>query len=120
MYSTIHYINTIPMKFFKQLVKKVYFLYFKKKAESLLARYSQRWVKLIVRGGLALGIDAADRRRSHGGSLTPSQPQIPPRHMASRQCPCQYIEEHLQYKPQGSPITFFFKFLKYIFRTGIG
>ncbi|KAB7508018.1 Transmembrane protein C9orf91-like protein [Armadillidium nasatum] len=67
-----------------------------KKAESLLARYSQRWVKLIVRGGLALGIDAADRRRSHGGSLTPSQPQIPPRHMASRQCPCQYIEEHLQ------------------------
>ncbi|XP_054282010.1 transmembrane protein 268-like isoform X1 [Macrosteles quadrilineatus] len=57
------------------------------RAQMLLLRYSSRWVKLYVRQRLDLCVD-----QSHG---TP-----PPRHCVSSRCPCQFIEEHLKYKPR--------------------
>jgi hypothetical protein len=53
----------------------------------LLLRYSQRWAKLFVRQLLPLVIDSAD--------------VVGPRHCLQARCPCQFIEEHLKYKPSG-------------------
>uniref|UniRef100_A0A1B6G905 Transmembrane protein 268 n=1 Tax=Cuerna arida TaxID=1464854 RepID=A0A1B6G905_9HEMI len=58
----------------------------------LLLRYSSRWVKLLVRQRLDLCVD-----QSH---CSP-----PPRHCISARCPCQFIEEHLKYKPRGPYIA---------------
>uniref|UniRef100_T1JA03 Transmembrane protein 268 n=1 Tax=Strigamia maritima TaxID=126957 RepID=T1JA03_STRMM len=63
------------------------------RAEKLLLRYSQRWVKEYVRHHLDLHVDVHDR--GEGG------PPTPPRHCIHARCPCQYIEEHLKYKPRG-------------------
>lgn len=61
------------------------------RARMLLSRYSQRWVKSVSRGAITvmLGGDPC------GG------PPLPPRHCPKWMCPCQYIEDHLHYKPQG-------------------
>ncbi|KAI5704135.1 hypothetical protein M8J76_012548 [Diaphorina citri] len=59
----------------------------------LLLRYSSRYVKLLTRGNLSLQIDAADR--------SPHPALLPPRHCINNRCPCQYIEEHLKFKPKG-------------------
>lgn len=54
----------------------------------LFLRYSSRWVKMLVRRKLDFG----DR----------SEPGIgQPRHSALFACPCQYIENHLKFKPRG-------------------
>ncbi|KAK7081930.1 hypothetical protein SK128_006984, partial [Halocaridina rubra] len=57
----------------------------------LLARYSQRWVKGAARGSLALGQNAGESATTAG---------LPARHSSSKQCLCQYVEDHLHYKPQ--------------------
>lgn len=44
----------------------------------------------MARGSLSIVVNAAD-----------SSPTMPPRHCPTRQCLCQYIEDHLHYKPQG-------------------
>ncbi|KAJ9580806.1 hypothetical protein L9F63_024022, partial [Diploptera punctata] len=62
------------------------------RAEMVLLRYSQRWAKEYMRRHLELTVDGADR----GGSST-----SPPRHCIASRCPCQFIEEHLKYKPRG-------------------
>ncbi|MPC37818.1 hypothetical protein E2C01_031313 [Portunus trituberculatus] len=64
------------------------------RARLLLARYSQRWVKAVSRGALAIA-------GAEGGAATPTSHHVAPRHALTRQCPCQYIEDHLHYKPQG-------------------
>lgn len=67
-------------------------LLYQDRARILLARYSQRWVKGVARGSLSISSDASD---------STSPPSLPPRHSSSKQCLCQYIEDHLHYKPQG-------------------
>lgn len=64
------------------------------RAELVLLRYSSRWVKQIVRRRLDLSVDVSERT---GASFPPP----PPRHCATSRCPCQFIEEHLKYKPRG-------------------
>ncbi len=59
----------------------------------LLLRYSQRWVKHYLRKYLSLSPDSGDQR--------PDVIRVPPRHLASSMCPCQFIEDHLHYKPSG-------------------
>ena len=59
-----------------------------------MAKYSQRWVKALHRGHLVLAVDTGDRALGN-------PPTLPPRHIATRQCACQYIEDILHYKPQG-------------------
>ncbi|XP_075212333.1 uncharacterized protein LOC142319207 isoform X2 [Lycorma delicatula] len=59
------------------------------RAVLLFLRYSSRWAKLFVRQRLDLCV---------GG---PSPPTAAPRHCVSARCPCQFIEEHLKYKPRG-------------------
>ncbi|XP_023711047.1 uncharacterized protein LOC111866383 isoform X4 [Cryptotermes secundus] len=61
------------------------------RAEMVFLRYSQRWAKEFVRRHLELSVDGAER----GGFSMP-----PPRHCISARCPCQFIEEHLKYKPR--------------------
>lgn len=62
------------------------------RAEMVFLRYSQRWAKEYVRRHLELSVDGAER----GGFS-----MAPPRHCISARCPCQFIEEHLKYKPRG-------------------
>uniref|UniRef100_A0A1B6DHH4 Transmembrane protein 268 n=1 Tax=Clastoptera arizonana TaxID=38151 RepID=A0A1B6DHH4_9HEMI len=62
------------------------------RATLLFLRYSSRWVKLFVRQRLDLCID---------GRSLPTVTTTPPRHCVSSRCPCQFIEEHLKYKPRG-------------------
>lgn len=62
------------------------------RAEMVFLRYSQRWAKEFVRRHLELSVDGAER----GGFS-----MAPPRHCISARCPCQFIEEHLKYKPRG-------------------
>ncbi|XP_059478623.1 transmembrane protein 268 isoform X2 [Neocloeon triangulifer] len=57
------------------------------RAEMLLLRYSQRWVKLLTRQMLPLAGEGVD--------------SVAPRHCLQARCPCQFIEEHLKYKPAG-------------------
>ncbi|KAJ1524000.1 hypothetical protein ONE63_010544 [Megalurothrips usitatus] len=64
------------------------------RAELVLLRYSSRWVKQLVRRRLDLSVDVAERT---GATFPPP----PPRHCATSRCPCQFIEEHLKYKPRG-------------------
>lgn len=64
------------------------------RAELLLLRYSSRWVKQLVRRRLDLAVDVSERT---GATFPPP----PPRHCATSRCPCQFIEEHLKYKPRG-------------------
>ncbi|EEB17386.1 hypothetical protein Phum_PHUM463530 [Pediculus humanus corporis] len=66
------------------------------RGEMLFLRYSSRWVRQYVRHQLDLNVDGSD----HG-----SFPWVPPRHCISARCPCQFIEEHLKYKPRGK-LTF--------------
>nr|XP_018902601.1 PREDICTED: transmembrane protein C9orf91 homolog isoform X1 [Bemisia tabaci] len=61
------------------------------RAVMLFLRYASRWTKLHARGRLVLNIDAGRGGHSH-----------PPRHCISSQCPCQFIEEHLKFKPRGN------------------
>uniref|UniRef100_A0A0K8SWA3 Transmembrane protein C9orf91 n=1 Tax=Lygus hesperus TaxID=30085 RepID=A0A0K8SWA3_LYGHE len=57
------------------------------RAKLLFLRYSSRWVKMLIRRKLDFG----DR----------SEPGLnQPRHSALFACPCQYIENHLKYKPR--------------------
>ncbi|XP_015914937.1 transmembrane protein 268 [Parasteatoda tepidariorum] len=64
-----------------------------KYAEKLLLRYSQRWVKEFVRKRLDL------RLPLHPDGTVETGPPTPPRHCDSARCPCQFIEEHLRFKP---------------------
>lgn len=64
-----------------------------KYAEKLLLRYSQRWVKEFVRKRLDLSLPV------HPDGFEEPGPPVPPRHCAMARCPCQYIEEHLKFKP---------------------
>ncbi|OXU26867.1 hypothetical protein TSAR_010608 [Trichomalopsis sarcophagae] len=76
------------------------------RAELLLLRYALRWSHHFVRHRLALAVDSQERngRNSIGISVQP------PRHCISARCPCQFIEEHLKYKPKGkSTLCNFFK-----------
>ncbi|XP_021939933.1 transmembrane protein 268 isoform X3 [Zootermopsis nevadensis] len=61
------------------------------RAELVFLRYSQRWAKEYVRRHLELSVDGAER----GGFS-----MAPPRHCISARCPCQFVEEHLKYKPR--------------------
>lgn len=63
------------------------------RAEKLLLRYSQRWVKEYTRHRLDLTVDVHER--AHG------EAPAAPRHCVHARCPCQFIEEHLKYKPRG-------------------
>ncbi|PBC25675.1 transmembrane protein [Apis cerana cerana] len=47
--------------------------------------------------------DSQERNRDIAGL------SVPPRHCVSARCPCQFIEDHLKYKPRGKLIfrTFF-------------
>ncbi|KAI4478982.1 hypothetical protein M0804_011444 [Polistes exclamans] len=65
------------------------------RAELLLLRYASRWARRFVRRRLDLVIDSQDRNRSITGL------SVPPRHCVSARCPCQFIEDHLKYKPRG-------------------
>ncbi|KAK2587430.1 hypothetical protein KPH14_003140 [Odynerus spinipes] len=67
------------------------------RAELLLLRYASRWARHFVRRRLDLVIDSQDRNRSIAGL------SVPPRHCVSARCPCQFIEDHLKYKPRGYP-----------------
>jgi hypothetical protein len=62
-------------------------------AEKLLLRYSQRWVKEYARKRIDLSMAL------HTDGTTNVPPTLPPRHCATARCPCQYIEEHLRFKP---------------------
>ncbi|CAN7992994.1 unnamed protein product [Ixodes hexagonus] len=63
-------------------------------AEKLLLRYSQRWVKEFVRKRLDLNMPVHPDGFEEGPC-----PPVPPRHCAIARCPCQFIEEHLRFKP---------------------
>ncbi|GAB6025008.1 hypothetical protein CHUAL_010119 [Chamberlinius hualienensis] len=63
------------------------------RGERLLLRYSQRWVKEYVCKRLDLAVDTVDRQEG--------DPPVQPRHCVTSRCPCQFIEEHLRYKPRG-------------------
>lgn len=65
------------------------------RAELLLLRYASRWTRQLVRHRLDLVVDSQERNRAYVG------PAIPPRHCVSARCPCQFIEDHLKYKPRG-------------------
>lgn len=65
----------------------------------LYLRYSSRWVRQFLRNLLELSVDSSDPG---------SYPRMTPRHCISARCPCQFIEEHLKYKPRGK--FFFAKF----------
>ncbi|KAI1288354.1 hypothetical protein HDE_09437 [Halotydeus destructor] len=62
--------------------------------QKLLLRYSQRWAKEFIRKRIELSMPL---HPDGTGTLPPSA--LPPRHCATARCPCQYIEEHLRYKP---------------------
>ncbi|XP_034948189.1 transmembrane protein 268 isoform X2 [Chelonus insularis] len=70
------------------------------RAELLLLRYASRWTRQFVRHRLDLVIDSQERNRTIVG------PTVPPRHCVSARCPCQFIEDHLKYKPRGYPPGF--------------
>lgn len=59
--------------------------------EKLLLRYSQRWIRDHNRSRATLTVPLYP----DGTDFTP----ISPRHCATSRCPCQYIEEHLKFKP---------------------
>ncbi|OQR73141.1 hypothetical protein BIW11_09929 [Tropilaelaps mercedesae] len=65
-----------------------------KTAEKLLLRYSQRWVKSFVRKRLDLNVPL----HPENYSAEPGSPE-PPRHCSMARCPCQFVEEHLCFKP---------------------
>jgi len=78
------------------------------RAEMVFLRYSQRWAKEYVRRHLELSVDGAER----GGFS-----MAPPRHCISSRCPCQFIEEHLKYKPRGKcSVNQFFLLPNFSFR----
>ncbi|RWS07066.1 uncharacterized protein B4U79_04036 [Dinothrombium tinctorium] len=64
-----------------------------KYGEKLLLRYSQRWVKGFVRSRIDLNVPI------HGDASVESTAPLPPRHCQKSRCLCQYIEEHLRFKP---------------------
>ncbi|XP_014217095.1 transmembrane protein 268 [Copidosoma floridanum] len=70
------------------------------RAELLLLRYASRWSHHYVRRRLDLAVDSQERNRI---STLNAQP---PRHCISARCPCQFIEEHLKFKPKGYPPGF--------------
>ncbi|XP_025990033.2 transmembrane protein 268 isoform X1 [Solenopsis invicta] len=70
------------------------------RAELLLLRYASRWARHFVRRRLDLVIDSQERDRGVMGL------SVPPRHCVSARCPCQFIEDHLKYKPKGYPPGF--------------
>lgn len=75
------------------------------RAEMLLLRYASRWLHNYVRRRLDLTVDSQDRTR-----MSPMATPLPPRHCISARCPCQFIEEHLKYKPKGKlTLSNFFK-----------
>ena len=63
-----------------------------KRTQRLIGHYSQRWVKEFVRKRLDLNLPLHYE-------VTPSGRTLDPRHCASSRCPCQFIEEHLRFKP---------------------
>ncbi|XP_076281721.1 uncharacterized protein LOC143209655 isoform X3 [Lasioglossum baleicum] len=65
------------------------------RAELLLLRYASRWAHHFVRRRLDLVIDSQERNRDVTGL------SVSPRHCVSARCPCQFIEDHLKYKPRG-------------------
>ena len=65
------------------------------RGERLLLRYSQRWVKDFVRRRLDLKVRLHLESAASSGNWT----ELPPRHCIGSRCPCQYIEEHLRFKP---------------------
>nr|CAD7577260.1 unnamed protein product [Timema californicum] len=68
------------------------------RAELVFLRYSHRWAKQFVRKRLELALDGGPHRTA------------PPRHCCTSQCPCQFIEDHLKYKPRGkSSVRQFFR-----------
>ncbi|KAG8233654.1 hypothetical protein J437_LFUL013700 [Ladona fulva] len=69
-------------------------------------QYSQRWAKAFLRHQLPLksGTSTPQDQQQPGGETrspptSPQTPTIPPRHCLIARCPCQFIEEHLRYKP---------------------
>jgi len=71
------------------------------KARMLLLRYSQRWAKALSRNSLDLQLYAAQvaalaTETAGGGQSTSGGPT--PRHCATAQCLCQFIELHLYKK----------------------
>ena len=66
------------------------------RAQKLLLRYSQRWAKDFLRKRLDWTVDMNERLEAGAGACTP-------RHLATARCPCQYIEDHLSWKPQKRP-----------------
>ena len=66
------------------------------RAQRLLLRYSQRWAKDYLRKRLDWTVDMNERLEAGAGSCSP-------RHLSTARCPCQYIEDHLSWKPQKRP-----------------
>jgi hypothetical protein len=66
-----------------------------KYAEKLLLRYSQRWVKDFVRRRIDLNLPLHADAAGVNVTALPSNP----RHCISSRCLCQFIEEHLKFKP---------------------
>ncbi|CAG0916700.1 unnamed protein product [Notodromas monacha] len=87
------------------------------RAERLFLRYSQRWAKDFLRKRLDWCADMAERLEQGATVLNVAMPPVPastpgpgfagilvtpqqrPRHLPTAHCPCQYVEEHLKYKP---------------------
>ena len=66
------------------------------KGECLFLRYSQRWCKEYLRKRLDWLVDFGERITVPASVARPNTPL----HVASSQCPCQFIEDHLRFKPK--------------------
>ncbi|XP_015604073.1 transmembrane protein 268 isoform X2 [Cephus cinctus] len=70
------------------------------RAELLLLRYASRWAHRFVRRRLDLVVDSQDRMAGRNIATANIGLSVPPRHCVSARCPCQFIEDHLKYKPR--------------------
>lgn len=68
------------------------------RSEKLLLRYSQRWCKDYLRKRLDWTVNMSQRLESGGASAAASGATCV-RHLSTARCPCQYIEDHLSWKP---------------------
>ena len=68
------------------------------RAQRLLMRYSQRWAKDYLRKRLDWTVDMDQRLEEVDGPVATT-----PRHLTTARCPCQYVEEHIGWKPQKRP-----------------
>ncbi|CAG0884817.1 unnamed protein product [Cyprideis torosa] len=66
------------------------------KGECLFLRYSQRWSKEFLRKRLDWMVDLGERISVPASIARPNAPL----HVATSQCPCQFVEDHIRFKPK--------------------